>query len=392
MKCGQCGSIYDSKKYLDKHIRKIHKSVPVPAPVEVPGPTKEEEVPLEATFKESEIDKEAIEKKIEEGFQNLISFATLSEKRQLVTMEPEIEPPKKSKKLVIQNTGGHDVISLRFNTKYAKNCRHQNPQKARLMVDQLNNQEPPDITYLEELKTRLPRSQGKTWPLEEEKVKPKTKTRFFAFLDDTKINAYWCQSAKKSKMVSGRHPFKKDDKLKYGLEDEDIDELELPPLQPLEELVIKIIGVTYQGEESEDEDSMELMEYAALTFDTPEDNLTSWIQTRDAMGRMERVMEGTFKSKRHDLFLKKDQRENCGGNNLSQLWMISNPNFANREDDTFIISFLKTFYKEHLPEADPQLVDLGERWGLEYVSTVLFPETVIHQLTVRYLIMLLGVN
>ena len=77
---------------------------------------------------------------------------------------------------------------------------------------------------------------------------------------------------------------------------------------------------------------------------------------------------------------------------MSQLWMISNPNFANREDDTFIISFLKTFYKEHLPEADPQLVDLGERWGLEYVSTVLFPETVIHQLTVRYLIMLLGVN
>ena len=99
---------------------------------------------------------------------------------------PEEQPKKKVKKLRLENTGGYNnILSLRHKTIYAPNIRTEDPKKARMQVDQLDQNQ--DITYLDQLKSGLlPRSQGKTWPLE--KIKSSMKTNFVPFHDCVNVD------------------------------------------------------------------------------------------------------------------------------------------------------------------------------------------------------------
>jgi len=109
----------------------------------------------------------------------------------------------------------------------------------------------------------------------------------------------------------------------------------------------------------------------------------SWIRSPDAIKRMVNVMKGKVESQRHQLFLDKNMREQCSGNQTSALYQMSNPGFlgGGGEKDTMIIKLLMdTVFNEYFNEADPKLKVLGKKSSaFVYTNCVLFPETFIHQ-------------
>ena len=96
---------------------------------------------------------------------------------------------------------------------------------------------------------------------------------------------------------------------------------------------------------------------------------------------MKSVMRGKRKSRRHELFLDKRERERCSGNETSRLYQLSNPGFlgGGGEKDTIVImQLIDTVFAKFFQIADPQLKKLGVKIAFVYTSCVLFPETIIH--------------
>lgn len=108
-----------------------------------------------------------------------------------------------------------------------------------------------------------------------------------------------------------------------------------------------------------------------------------------AVERMKDVMRGRTNSLRHRLFKKKRERESCSGNATSRLWQLSNPGYlgGGGEKDTSIIKkLIENVFKKYINEADPRLKELAHEnndSAFIYTSSVLFPETFIHQLEVK---------
>ena len=66
------------------------------------------------------------------------------------------------------------------------------------------------------------------------------------------------------------------------------------------------------------------------------------LRDRSALSRMKGIMKTTFKSRRHDLFLVRKEREQCNGMKMSTLHRLSNPSFlgGNFEQDSNIINLI----------------------------------------------------
>ena len=95
---------------------------------------------------------------------------------------------------------------------------------------------------------------------------------------------------------------------------------------------------------------------------------------------MVNVMKGGIKSRRHELFLNKRERELCSGSGTSRLYQLCNPGFlggGGEKDRTVIMHLRDMVFKKYFDEAEPKLINLGI--GSAYASCVLFPETFIHQ-------------
>lgn len=108
----------------------------------------------------------------------------------------------------------------------------------------------------------------------------------------------------------------------------------------------------------------------------------SWIDSPMAIEHMVKVMKGVVKSRRHDLFLDKRERDQCSGSETSRLYQLSNPGFlgGGGEKDTVVIKHLiDRVFMVHFHEADHKLIELGNGSAFVYTSCVLFPETFIHQ-------------
>jgi len=108
----------------------------------------------------------------------------------------------------------------------------------------------------------------------------------------------------------------------------------------------------------------------------------SWIDSPMAIEHMVKVMKGVVKSRRHDLFLDKRERDQCSGSETSRLYQLSNPGFlgGGGEKDTVVIKHLiDRVFMVHFHEADHKLTELGSGSAFVYTSCVLFPETFIHQ-------------
>ena len=100
-------------------------------------------------------------------------------------------------------------------------------------------------------------------------------------------------------------------------------------------------------------------------------------------------MSNKTKSRRHDLFLDKKERERCSGSETSRLYQLSNPGFlgGGGEKDTVVIKqLIDTVFMKYFHEADPRLRRIGDSKAFIYTSCVLFPETFIHQLKVTFYI------
>ena len=81
---------------------------------------------------------------------------------------------------------------------------------------------------------------------------------------------------------------------------------------------------------------------------------------------MKEIMKSSFKSRRHDLFLVRKEREQCNGMKMSTLHRLSNPSFlgGNFEQDSTIINlitqtvfkvndyFINSVYRWHLKTND----------------------------------------
>ena len=100
---------------------------------------------------------------------------------------------------------------------------------------------------------------------------------------------------------------------------------------------------------------------------------------------MKNVMKGKTKSRRHELFLDKRERERCNGSETSRLYQLSNPGYlgGGGEKDTIVIKqLIETVFIKYFDQADSKLQKLGQKIAFVYTSCVLFPETFIHQLEV----------
>ena len=101
-----------------------------------------------------------------------------------------------------------------------------------------------------------------------------------------------------------------------------------------------------------------------------------------AIDHMVKVMRGVVKSRRHDLFLDKRERDQCSGSETSRLYQLSNPGFlgGGGEKDTVVIKHLiDRVFMVHFKQAEQKLKELGTGSAFVYTSCVLFPETFIHQ-------------
>ena len=101
-----------------------------------------------------------------------------------------------------------------------------------------------------------------------------------------------------------------------------------------------------------------------------------------AIEHMKNVMRGVTKSRRHAMFLERSQRDHCSGARMSTLHKISNPGYlgGGGEKDTAVITHIRDrVFLQYFKMADPNLRELGIGIAYLYVTSVLFPETFIHQ-------------
>jgi len=130
-------------------------------------------------------------------------------------------------------------------------------------------------------------------------------------------------------------------------------------------------------------------ERVSLTLERSKENediaewAENWIKSPLAVEHMLKVMRGQVKSRRHDLFLDKRERDHCCGSETSRLYKLSNPGFlgGHGEKDTAVIKqLIESVFIRYFESAEPNLKSLGkDNTAFVYTSCVLFPETFIHQ-------------
>ena len=72
-----------------------------------------------------------------------------------------------------------------------------------------------------------------------------------------------------------------------------------------------------------------------------------------AVSHLRKVMEGTFWSKRHNLFLDKKERETCSANDTSCLHQLSNPSFLGgygKKDSIVINKLMEKVFDKYFDE------------------------------------------
>ena len=109
----------------------------------------------------------------------------------------------------------------------------------------------------------------------------------------------------------------------------------------------------------------------------------AWIRSDMATKYLVSVMAARTYSKRHFLFLNRDQREQCSGAGTSKLWSLSNPGFlggGNETDTAVIKQLIDEVFLPNLANADQRLRNMmNDKCVFEYATCVLFPETFIYQ-------------
>ena len=104
---------------------------------------------------------------------------------------------------------------------------------------------------------------------------------------------------------------------------------------------------------------------------------------------MKDVMMGKTKSRRHDLFLDKEEWQWSAFTEVknSRLIQLMNP-YLEDEQQGIAIKLGKTVFLKFLTQANPQLIkvasNLGDLMPMMYSFYVLVPETFIHKLEVIY--------
>ena len=71
-----------------------------------------------------------------------------------------------------------------------------------------------------------------------------------------------------------------------------------------------------------------------------------------AISHLRKVMQGTVKSKRHNLFLNKREREACSAGDISRLYKLSNQGFLGDDgkDSIVINELMENVYKKYFDE------------------------------------------
>ena len=72
-----------------------------------------------------------------------------------------------------------------------------------------------------------------------------------------------------------------------------------------------------------------------------------------AVSHLRKVMEGTVKSRRHQLFLNKRERESCSGIQTSLLYQLSNPGFLGgygKKDSIVVNELMDNVFKKYFDE------------------------------------------
>ena len=88
------------------------------------------------------------------------------------------------------------------------------------------------------------------------------------------------------------------------------------------------------------------------------------------------------------VFFERQEREDCSGLRLSNLYRLSNPGYlgeAGGRTDSAVIAWLEAVFEQNINTAVAEeklreVVVEKKRASFTYASTVLFPETFIHQL------------
>ena len=72
-----------------------------------------------------------------------------------------------------------------------------------------------------------------------------------------------------------------------------------------------------------------------------------------AVSHLRKVMEGRVRSRRHNLFLNKRERESCSANNTSRLYQLSNPGFLGgygQKDSIVINELMEKVFNKYFDE------------------------------------------
>merc|ERR1719186_909754 len=116
-------------------------------------------------------------------------------------------------------------------------------------------------------------------------------------------------------------------------------------------------------------------------------SVEEWMRSPDVVEHLVRVMKGELKSRRHELFMERKEREQAGIIRTSKLYVLSNPAFMGNstgERDSEIIHYLiDDVFNLHFHESDARLREIGLNEGFTYATTVLFPEMFLNQHQVR---------
>jgi len=111
----------------------------------------------------------------------------------------------------------------------------------------------------------------------------------------------------------------------------------------------------------------------------------NWISSKKAMDRMRAITRGEFESTRHELFFDRKEREQCNGQNSSNLNNMANGSFFREFDEmeTKILAQIKEQVVEPMIKdctADHRLIVLfkGKDLGSSYTHLVLCPDIFVY--------------
>ena len=124
-----------------------------------------------------------------------------------------------------------------------------------------------------------------------------------------------------------------------------------------------------------------MVECTQLRIDTVE-NLLNFMQMELVDNYLKGIMSGANYSIRHELFHIPDQRWKCNGLELSHLHRWSNPTYLSYQD-IMAITYLKDVIKTNEELLSPELRGMDDNMVFLYASTVLLPDILIYNLTLK---------